>query len=205
MDKRNIFITAALLLTTFFSGLAQKMDNNRYPHNLELRTNLLYDVIFTPTIGMEWHADQVWGIKVDVSYSHWGDKHGMVHNIWLVNPELRYYLGNAERFYTGFCANLGKYNIYKGVIGSLFFTDETGYQGSLYSGGICIGYKLALSSTFSLDFNVGLGYTHFMYDSFTVTDRVRMYKEIKEKNVTKNLWGPTQANISLVWKFGDKR
>ena len=204
-NKHRVLFTAFLLLTTLFSGFAQQPDDNRYPLNFELRTNLLYDVMLTPTLGVEWHINRSWGIKVDGSYSHWGSKHGRVHNIWLINPELRWYPGNSERFYTGLGGNAGKYNIYKGVIGNLFFPNETGYQGGLYGGSLSAGYKFALSPTFSLDFNLGLGYTRFKYDSFTVTDRVRIYKEIKEKDVTKNFWGLTQASVSLVWKLGNKR
>ena len=205
INKRSIILTAFLLLTTPFWSFAQQTDNHRYPLKLDLRTNLLYDAILTPTLGVEWHIHRSWGIKIDGSYSHWGSDHGRVHNIWLVSPEVRWYMGNAGRFYTGLGGNVGRYDIYEGVIGNLFFPDKTGYQGGLYSGSLSVGYKLALSPTFSLDFNLGLGYTHFKYDSFTVTDRVRVYKEIKEKDVTKNLWGLTQASVSLVWKPGKNK
>ena len=173
--------------------------------NFDLRTNLLYDVMLTPTLGVEWYINRIWGLKVDGSYTHWGSKHGMVHNIWLINPELRRYMGNEERFYLSIGGNVGRYNIYKGVIGSLFFPDATGYQGGLYSGSLGAGYKLALNYAFSLDFNLGLGYTYVKYDSFTVPNRVRVYKVNKEKDVTKNLWGPTLAGVSLVWKPGSDK
>ena len=178
---------------------------NRSLNNFDLRTNLLYDAMLTPTLGVEWYINRDWGIKLDGSYAHWGNKHGMVHNIWLINPEIRRYMGNEERFYLSIGGNIGRYNIYKGVIGSLFFPDETGYQGGLYSGSLGVGYKLALNYAFSLDFNLGLGYTYVKYDSFTVPNRVRVYKAIKEQDVTKNLWGPTQAGVSLVWKPGSDK
>lgn len=58
-------------------------------------------------------------------------------------------------------------------------------------------YDLICSGTFTL----GLGYTRSEYDSFGMTDGIRVYKE---RNRTKSLWGPTQAGISLVWKIGSK-
>lgn len=64
-----------------------------------------------------------------------------------------------------------------------------------------MGYRLYLSRDFSIDFNLGLGYTRSEYDSFGMTDGIRVYKE---RNRTKSLWGPTQAGISLVWKIGSK-
>jgi opacity protein-like surface antigen len=204
MIKQSIPLTAVLLLTTLFAGFAQQ-DHSRSPFNLELRTNLLYDAALTPTLGVEWHIHNDWGIKVDGGFSHWGGKHGMVHNIWIVNPEVRWYMGNMNRYYIGFGGNVGRYDIYKGIIGNFFFPEEPGYQGGLYSGGVSAGYKLALNGKFLLDLNIGLGYTRFKYDVFTVTDHIRVYQEIKEKDVIRNFWGPTQAGISLVWKLGDKR
>ena len=190
------------------SGETPPVSYSRYLYSLDLRTNLLYDVMLTPTLGVEWHINRSWGIKMDGSYTHWGSKHGRVHNLWLISPEVRRYIDHVERLclYIGIGGNVGRYNIYKGVIGNVFFPDETGYQGRLYSGSLSMGYKLALNPSFLLDFNLGLGYTHVKYDSFTVTDRLRVYKMFKEKDVTKNLWGPTQAGVSLVWKLGsDKR
>ena len=64
-----------------------------------------------------------------------------------------------------------------------------------------MGYRLYLSRGFSIDFNLGLGYTRSEYDSFGMTDGIRVYKE---RNRTKSLWGPTQAGISLVWTIGSK-
>ena len=78
---------------------------------------------------------------------------------------------------------------------------DTGYQGKLWNAGLTVGYQLCLSRSFSVDFNLGLGYTRSDYDSYGMTDGVRVYKE-REK--TKNLWGPTQAGISLVWTIGSK-
>jgi len=229
MNKRYILFTVSLLLTTLFSSFAQERGpalfefnagNNRLygnevvqpawssksPYSFDLRTNLLYDVMLTPTLGAEWHISPTWGIKLDGSYAHWGSKTGPVQNLWLVNPEIRWYMGNAEHFYLGLGGNAGRYNIYKSVIGNLFFPNETGYQGSLCGANLNVGYKLALSRAFLLDFNLGLGYTYFKYDSFIVTNEVRVYKLIKEKDVTKNRWGLAQVGVSLVWKLGsDKR
>ena len=59
--------------------------------------------------------------------SYWGDSHGKVQKLWLVSPEVRWYLLDAKRFYAGASANFGEYNIYKGMVGGLFSSD-TGYQ-----------------------------------------------------------------------------
>jgi len=173
--------------------------------NLDLRTNLLYNVTLLPTLGFEWHKNRKFGVKVDGGFAHWGSRHGMVQNIWFVNPEVRWYIKNANRLYIGAGINAGRINIYRGVIGGLFFPEDTGYQSGFFSGCISAGYKLILTRNIAFDFNLGLGGTHFKYDSFTVIDETRVYQRIKMKDVTKNLMGPTQAGVSLVWKlFGHR-
>ena len=77
-----------------------------------------------------------------------------------------------------------------------------GYQGSFWNAGLTVGYQLYLSRNFSLDFNLGLGYTRFDYDSFGIIDGVRIYKG---KDQSKNLWGPTQAGITLIWTIGNHK
>ncbi len=164
-----------------------------------IRTNLLYDALLTPTLGMEWQAPSGWAVKLDGSYAAWGNEHGRVQKIWLLSPEVRRYLGATKRFYLGAGGNIGRYNIYKGIIGS-FFPDDTGYQGKLYGGGVTAGYRLSMGRRFAVDFNLGLGYTRYTYDSFSLIDEVRVYKA---KECSKNFWGPTQAGITLVWRVGN--
>ena len=165
--------------------------------SMDIRTNLLYDAFLLPTLGVEIPVGD-FGIKLDGSYSYWGDEHGKVQKIWLLNPEVRWYPSDGKRFYVGAGANFGEYNVYKGMIGGLL-PEGTGYQGTLLSAGATVGYRLHLSHSISLDFNLGLGYSKFDYSSFNVIDRVRIYKE---KGQTKEFWGPMQAGISLVWMIG---
>ena len=168
---------------------------SRDSYHLAVRTNLMYDAMLLPTLGVEWRINPNIGVKVDGSRSWWGDKHGKVQKTWLVNPELRWYLLDAKRFYVGASANFGEYNIQKYLIGNMIDKD-TGYQGKLWGAGLTVGYQLYLSRSFSLDFNLGLGYTNLEYDSFTISNRTRIYKD---KDMSKDFWGPTGAGINLVW------
>ncbi|MCD8172065.1 MAG: DUF3575 domain-containing protein [Alistipes sp.] len=165
-----------------------------------LRTNLLYDALLTPTIGLEWRVNDHVGIKVDGSWAHWGSTHGRVQKMWLVSPEVRWYLLDAKRFCVGLGANFGEANIYKGIASVL--SSDTGYQGNLYGGGVTVGYNLALNKCLSMDFNIGLGVTHFSYDTFTVTGGYRVYHG---RDLSKNFWGPTQAGVSLLWRIAGNK
>lgn len=168
------------------------------PYTLAVRTNLLYDAMLLPTIGVEWRINPSVGIKLDGSLAWWGGETDKVQKMWLLNPELRWYLLDNKRFYVGASGTYGEYNIYKYPLGNLL-KDDTGYQGKLWNAGLTVGYQLYLSRSFSVDFNLGLGYTRSEYDSFTLTDKTRVYKE---RNKAKNFWGPTQAGISLIWTIG---
>ena len=196
---------ATYKMRVLLADKVQRAWDNRYFLNLDLRTNLLYDMMLSPTLGFEWHINRYWSIKIDGSYIQLGSKHGMVDNILLVNPEVRRYINNTDRFYIGIGGNAGRINIYRGVIGGLFFPEDTGYQSSFFGGSISVGYKCIKTRLLTLDFNLGIGGTHFKYDSFTVIDKQRVYQRIKVKDVTKNLLGPTQAGVSLVWKISGHR
>ncbi|WP_368123272.1 DUF3575 domain-containing protein [Bacteroides thetaiotaomicron] len=172
------------------------------PYHVAVRTNLLYDAMLLPTLGVEWRINEHVGIKLDGSLSGWGGSTGKVQKMWLVNPEVRWYLLHDKRFYVGASGTYGEYNIYKYALGSILSKDDTGYQGKLWNAGLTVGYQLPLSRRFTVDFNLGLGYTRSEYDSFTMTDGVRAYKE---RDRSKNLWGPTQVGISLVWTIGGNK
>ena len=178
----------------------QRIRETERPYRFAVRTNVLYHALLLPTLGVEWRLNENVGIRLDGSLSRWGGEHGKVQKMWLVNPEVRWYLLRDKRFYAGVSGSYGEYNIYKYPLGSILSKD-TGYQGKLWNAGLTVGYLLYLSRSFSIDFNLGLGYTRSEYDSFGMTDGMRVYKE---RNKTNNFWGPTQAGISLVWTIGSK-
>lgn len=169
-------------------------------YRFAVRTNVLYDAMLLPTLGVEWRVNRDLGVKLDGSLSWWGGEHGKVQKIWMLSPEVRWYLLHDKRFYAGVSGNYGEYNVYKYMLGGVLSKD-TGYQGKCWNVGLTLGYQLYLSRSFSIDFNLGLGYTRSEYDSYGVTDGVRVYKE---RNNNKHFWGPTQAGISLVWTIGSK-
>ena len=177
---------------------AEPTVNSGRPYSFAVRTNVLYDALLTPTLGVEWRINRSVGVKLDGSLAWWGDGHGKVQKMWLLNPEARWYLLRDKRFYAGVSGNYGEYNIYRYMLGNIGSKD-TGYRGKMWGAGLTVGYQLSLSRNFSLDFNLGLGYTRFDYDSFVKTDCLRVYKD---RDKTKNLWGPTQIGVNLIWTIG---
>lgn len=179
----------------------QLLSEPEQPYRFAVRTNVLYDALLLPTLGVEWRVNRDLGVKLGGSLSWWSGNHGKVQKMWLVNPEVRWYLLRDKRFYVGASGSYGAYNIYKYPLGGILSKD-TGYQGTMWNTGLTVGYQLYLSHCFFVDFNLGLGYTHSEYDSFRMADGVRVYKE---RYKSKNFWGPTQAGISLMWTIGNNR
>jgi hypothetical protein len=167
---------------------------NRF--RLDVRTNLVHDAFLLPTLGLEWRTDDdAFGIKLDGGYSYWGSKHGKVQKIWFLNPEVRYYMAEARRFYLGLGATFSEYNVHRFPVGGMLKGDF-GHQGSLWNAGITAGYRLPLAKRLALDFNLGLGYTSCSYETFEIINHTRYYGE---KKLSKDFWGPTQIGINLVW------
>ena len=185
------------------------------PYCFAVRTNVLYDAMLLPTLGVEWRVNRDWSIKLDGSFAHWSGGEGKVQKVWLPNPEVRRYLLRNKRSYVGVSGGYGEYNIYKYPLGGLFSKD-TGYQGSLWSAGLTVDYQLCLSRRFSVDFNLGLGYMRSEYNSFApvMTETlipgddfptVRYERIFRERSKTKNFFGPTQAEINLIWTIGGNK
>ena len=132
---------------------------------------------------------------------YWSLKKEDKYRIGMVNPEVRFYMGEKKRFYLGAGFTYTHYSIRWRLLNN-FVADNTYYNGDSYGGGITIGYQAQLSRRFSIDFNLGLGYTNFKYNSTTYADKDSKVAIGHSRDVSKDLWGPTQAGISLVWKFG---
>ncbi|GHU76286.1 hypothetical protein FACS189414_1930 [Bacteroidia bacterium] len=193
--KRILFMI--ILLPVLFQGFAQQETIGENTRGFSLRTNLLYWAVATPNLGVEWQPSDNWGILVNGAYSHWiwsGD--GKHHRTWLVQPEVRYYLGENKNWFLGLEGHAGEFNFkFKG----------TGYQGNAIGGGLTGGYRLPLGrdainrvSTFYLDFSLGLGYTSLKYEEYYRSNGVFV---LKEGGLKKNVFAPTQLGVSLIFKL----
>lgn len=130
------------------------------------------------------------GVVLNGGYSPFGGKNG-AHALggWYVSPELRYYIPSHEEWFVGVQALAQGYNYKLG---------DTGYQGSLYGGGVMGGYKLPLTDRFDMDFTLGVGYGKFEYDRYYHSNGVNV---IIESGKTKSGVTPIQAGVNLIWKI----
>lgn len=163
-----------------------------------LRTNLLYDALVVPNIGLEvalpmhftiafdWIA--TW-IKSDNKHLYWQGYGGYL--------TLRYYFGKAANEYPFIGHHVGIY-------GDLLTYDvEFGGQGYQawkpgFGGGVEYGYSLPVKPYLCIDFNIGVGYQGGQYEVYQpANDGTGHY--VWQATRKRRWFGPTKAEISLKW------
>lgn len=176
------------------------------PFYMSLKTNLLYDVALVPNIGAEFFVGRGWSICGSWMYAWW--KSDRRHRYWRTyggELELRKYFGRraSEKPLTGH---------HLGVYGQIFTYDfETGGRGYMggkpggtlwdkmnYAVGLEYGYSLPVGRRLNLDFTVGVGYWGGEYQKYLPEDGDYVWIETRQRH----WFGPTKAEISLVWLLG---
>lgn len=164
-----------------------------------LRTNLLYDAILIPNIGLELSLGNRWSIIGSWAYAWWHTD--LKHYYWRLyggDLEFRRYWGKrsdkygSERPFTGH--HLG---LYAGLVTYDFELGGRGYLGEHWSyyGGLAYGYSLPIARRINLDFTLGIGYLGGQYKEYLPNEDCYVWQVTKQRNYI----GPTKAELSLVW------
>ena len=74
------------------------------------------------------------------------------------------------------------------------------YLSVLTGGGLEYGYSVPIGRTLNLDFGIGAGYLGGEYKVYEPIDNHYVWKETRQRH----WFGPTKAEISLVWLIGNK-
>ncbi len=176
------------------------------PFYMGLKTNLLLDALAIPSIGAEFYIGKNWAVTADWFYGWW-DKNS-AHRYW------RAYGGNV-----GFRKWFGKkalakpltghhLGLYAGVVTYDFEFGGKGYMGGLphrtlwdrcnFTGGIEYGYALPVAKRLNIDFSVAVGYLGGKVTEYVPKDEIYIYQKTRHLN----WFGPTKAEVSLVWLIG---
>ena len=166
---------------------------------LAFKSNLLYDLAVTPNIGVEFHLGKGWSLGVNWAYAWWKyDPKAFYWRTYGGEVDFRKYFGkkSKERPLSGH--HIGLYA--QGVTYD-FCLGNTGILSNLsYGGGIEYGYSVPVGKTLNLDFGIGAGYLGGEYKIYEPIDDHYVWKETR----LRHWFGPTRAEISLVWLIGNK-
>ena len=194
MKLRKVTLIIALILTGIFPVFSQ---------NVALKSNLLYDALLTPTLGLEVGLAPKWSFDLSGSINAWTVNEKRWKQ-WMVQPEARYWF--CRRFaghFMGVHAIGGQYN-FGNLHNNIHFlgTDfsqlsKNRYQGWMAGAGIAYGYAWILSKHWNFELELGVGWIYTKSDVYNCWD---CGKKIKE-NVPHNYVGPTKAAINFVYVF----
>ena len=179
----------------------------RKPFYMDIRTNMLYDALLIPNIGVEMYLGKRWSVAANWMYGWW--KTDRRHWYWRAyggDIAIRKWWGKAagEKPLTGH--HIG---IYGQIFTYDFETGDRGYMGGKPGGtlwdkmnyivGAEYGYSLPIARRLNIDFTIGAGYWGGIYHEYKPEADYYVWQSTKERR-----WiGPTKAEISLVWLIGN--
>lgn len=177
------------------------------PFYMDIRTNMLFDALLLPNIGAEFYLGKDWSVLADWMYGWW--KTDRRHWYWRAyggDVAVRKWFGSAakEKPLTGH---------HIGIYGQIFTYDfELGGRGYLggkpggtlwnkmnYAVGVEYGYSLPVVRRINIDFTLGVGYWGGTYHEYVPEDNCYVWQCTKQRR----WFGPTKAEVSLVWLIGN--
>ena len=179
-----------------------------FSQKVVLKNNLVYDALLTPNLSVEFSLGKKWTLDTQVGMNFFfyesdataGGYKTRKWSHWLVQPEIRYW--TCETFngwFLGLHAHGGQMNV--GGINIPFIIQNHSkemkdyrYEGYFYGGGISTGYHWILSSRFSVEASLGLGYARVKYDRFRCTSCGK-----KDSKGKADYLGPTKLAVSIIY------
>ena len=171
-----------------------------------VKTNLLYDALAVPNIGVEFSLGKRWSVAADWMYAWWSKN--SKHRYWRIyggGVSARKWFGKASEVkplqghHIGLNAQMFTYDFEFG--GKGYMAGEPGsnmWDRMNYSIAAEYGYSMPIARRLNLDFSIAAGYMGGRYYKYIPLDNHYVWQATKDRN----WWGPTKLEISLVWLLG---
>lgn len=166
-----------------------------------IKTNMLYDLAAVPNVGIEIPIGERWSVGADWMYAWWkNDRRHRYLRIYGGSLEVRRWFPtrrHAGSLLTGH---------HVGLYGQMFTYDlewgGKGYLGDKWSWGVgaAYGYSLPVGKRLNIDFTIGVGYQQGEYMTYHPEDDCYVW----DATHNRKWFGPTKAEISLVWFIGGR-
>ena len=170
---------------------------------MALKTNMLYLLAAVPNLGAEVHMGGGWSLAANWQYAWWSsDAACWYHRIYGGDASLRKWFGKraTKQHFAGHHVGIyGQMLTYDFVFGK----ESTGQLADKwsYGAGIEYGYSLPIGKALRFDFTLGVGYLTGTYKTYKLQDDCYVWQQTRKRNY----FGPTKAEISLVWVIGGKK
>lgn len=183
---------------THLNTMYSKKKETSEPFYMGIKSNMLYDALLVPNIGVEFYLGKNWSVTGNWMYAWWKSDH--LHDYWRTyggDVEIRRWLGKkaGEKPLTGH---------HIGVYGQIVTYDfELGGQGFLgdkwsYGAGVSYGYSRPVARRLNIDFTLGIGCLRGQYKRYLPIDTHYVWQSTHNGN-----WIiPTKVEISLIWLVG---
>lgn len=131
-----------------------------YGQQTALKTNVVFLATTTPNAGVEIGVGRQFTIDLWGAYNAWKFPNEMKLNMYLVQPEVRYWLCRKfEGHFFGVHGHYGHFNI--GQIPFISGLKNHVLRGDLYGGGLTYGYHWAFGDRWGMEAMIGASYPHF--------------------------------------------
>lgn len=181
----------------------EKVERNNYayasadvgrPSMIYLRTNLLYDAVLLPNVGVELGLGRKWTFLAEGTGNWLGQN--SKHRYWRMNCASI----EARVWTAGVASAIMHKGHHWGIYAAAYRYDfEFGGKGQMgdfnYGGGISYGYSAPIGRKLSLDFGLAVGYIGGKYKEYKPIDSHYVWQADKNRNYV----GPTKLELSLVW------
>jgi len=176
------------------------------PFYMDVRSNMLFDALALPNIGLEFYLGNHISLGGNWVYAWWSKN--ARHRYWRAyGGELfgRWWFGNAARrkpltgHHIGIYGQLYTYDFERGGEGEMGGKPGGNlWEKAQWGAGIEYGYSLPVSRRINIDFSLGIGYTTGYYHTYKPVDTHYVWQSTQQRK----WFGPTKAEISLVWLIG---
>lgn len=182
------------------------MSNNAKPFYMDLRTNMLYDALALPNIGVEFYlgrnlslgANWLYGWwKTDSRQRYWRAYGGELFGRWWFSkkahekPLTGHHLGLYAQLYT--------YDFELGGTGEIGGKPGGNLRDKcLWGAGVEYGYSFPVARRINIDLSLGLGYTTGVYHKYKPQDGHYVWQSTHRRKY----FGPTKLEVAFVWLIG---
>lgn len=176
------------------------------PFYMDIRTNMLYDLVAVPNIGAEFYIGKKWSIGGTWIHAWWNNDRR--HRYWRIyggELNVRRWFGNAAEakpltgHHIGIYAQALTYDFQWG--GTAYMGGEPGgtiFDRAHFGAGVEYGYSLPVRRRLNIDFSLGVGYIGGRVYEFEPVGDCHIWRATKDRH-----WlGPTKIEIALVWLIG---